>query len=764
MTLKKHLHFTGDPEHKEITFHYVKGFNEDMVIEVDDYEKIWEYLCILSDQENKEKLDKWMKTYNVDKSELEEINNFLLTTGMVYETTSYKKNDRAVNFLNSYIEVKDNGEVISKIEKKRVLVIGLGTVGTAVIAGLQQIGVNQFVLVDNDLVDSRNIFHQRNFFASDIGQSKCKTVKKRLKEIDKNCEVIIHETFIDNINTIKDIVEENKVDVVFCCFDKHTSAFLQEIYEFLHTRKIPVYLSGYIMSMVKAYKLEDEIIREEVQFEKTHKDVITDNSGIGMLGDIAALLMIRLWLQTIDIKFDLNVTSLEYDFLQPSMNEKVYLQGLDDIEYNGTQNKYQQDEIIFPYMLMKYVRYLQGERQELEQINRYCSQNEIEFFDDTEDEIELYQNFIDSFCMNYNGKNVSIAEFSEIALRDDIQEESFQEYILQQQQIVDYAIKCIQKKKQKYYKEYLKVWDNKAALNKALLTLAQKMAKERYVSEMDFLQYKPFKKNQYSLSKHEEIEMVKNMDKYNLYTDYTGFVDYCLEHNFLHIKNSNENSLCVMNPRYGTSDIIVSKNNNWQDVFSMAHEIGHGYYNSFLPKGVTGLDEVTSEVFSMLTEYRLIKTLFNNKMETFQNVIKDRIQAVIIGMYSLDLYEKEILGLKEITYEHIMEVRKKINRQIFKEIKLKNEEYSRYNMFMNAEMVVAQRNVYLYPEAMLIGFDLGKRIEENSEIELKLVHFLKQNFDGKNIYQFYNEIGIEKMDYFDMINHMWELWMNISHV
>lgn len=51
---------------------------------------------------------------------------------------------------------------------------------------------------------------------------------------------------------------------------------------------------------------------------------------------------------------------------------------------------------------------------------------------------------------------------------------------------------------------------------------------------------------------------------------------------FLNIKNGGNNSACIRNPRYGTSDIIVSKNHNWQDVFSIAYEIGHAYYNSFL--------------------------------------------------------------------------------------------------------------------------------------------------------------------------------------
>lgn len=763
MILKKHLHFVGNPEKKEISFHYIEGMNEDIIIDVKDYEKIWNYLLLLSNSNSLQEIESWKKEYEIEHTEFEDINNFLIENGMVYESISYNENIRAVNFFNNYINVRDNGEVIKRVEDKRALIIGIGTVGTALISGLQQIGMKKFVLIDNDIIDSRNIFHQRNFYISDVGKSKCKIATERMRAVDPTCEVGTYEEFIDCIDIVKKIVLENDIDVVFCCFDKHTSAFLNELYEFLDSRNIPVYLSGYIMSMIKAYKLEDEIIKEEIEFEKTHQDVITDNSGIGILGDIAALLMIRLWLQLIDSKFDMNVTNLEYDFLQPTTNRKVYLQELENFAYDGLRNGYQENNIIFPYVLMKYVRYLQGDYQEMNQIDSFCKKNQIEFIEESENQIEEYLEYINSLQIVYEGKSISILDFSEIVLREDVGEEYFDDYILQQEKIVDSAIKYIKQKKEKYYAYYINDWKRKEELNKTLLLLAKKIAKNVYTEEMDFLKYKPFKKNGYNLSEREEISIVKNIDACNLYTDYRGFIDYCLEHNFLHIKDRGNNSVCIMNPRYGTSDIIVSKNHNWQDVFSIAHEIGHAYYNSFMPKGVAEMDELTSEVFSMLTEYRVIKSLFDdNKICLFGKAIKDRIQSVMIGMFSLDLYEKGILDLECITYEEIMRVRKKINRQIFEDITLKNENYSKYNMFMNPEMVIGKREVYLYPEAMLIGYDLGIRIEKNQELELQLTNFLKNYGNQKNIYDFYSELGEEKINYFQMANQIWQLWLKID--
>ena len=119
-----------------------------------------------------------------------------------------------------------------------------------------------------------------------------------------------------------------------------------------------------------------------------------------------------------------------------------------------------------------------------------------------------------------------------------------------------------------------------------------------------------------------------------------------------------------MNPRYGTSDIIVAKDRNWQDIFNIAHEIGHGYYNSFLTKDVVTVDEITQETFSLMTEYRLIKMLCKEQLlSKFGQTIQNRIYSIAIGMYSLDLYEEGVMCLENISCENILKVRKEINKK-----------------------------------------------------------------------------------------------------
>ena len=50
MQLKNHLNFLGDRNKQEITFHLSGAFNKNVVVGVDDFDKVWSYLVLLSKQ------------------------------------------------------------------------------------------------------------------------------------------------------------------------------------------------------------------------------------------------------------------------------------------------------------------------------------------------------------------------------------------------------------------------------------------------------------------------------------------------------------------------------------------------------------------------------------------------------------------------------------------------------------------------------------------------------------------------------------------
>lgn len=43
MFIKSHLNFVGNREKKEISFHNINGTDTDILVEVDNFDKIWNY-------------------------------------------------------------------------------------------------------------------------------------------------------------------------------------------------------------------------------------------------------------------------------------------------------------------------------------------------------------------------------------------------------------------------------------------------------------------------------------------------------------------------------------------------------------------------------------------------------------------------------------------------------------------------------------------------------------------------------------------------
>jgi molybdopterin/thiamine biosynthesis adenylyltransferase len=97
---------------------------------------------------------------------------------------------RIINFLEDYC--KSSTEVLHKISllnKKKVLIFGLGAVGTWIVDMLARDGVMEFILVDDDIVDISNLHRQDFYFEDDIGRKKLDVIETKLKQIDSNISV-----------------------------------------------------------------------------------------------------------------------------------------------------------------------------------------------------------------------------------------------------------------------------------------------------------------------------------------------------------------------------------------------------------------------------------------------------------------------------------------------------------------------------------------------------------------------------------------------
>ncbi len=112
-------------------------------------------------------------------------------------------------------------ENMQLLKNKKVVVLGVGGVGSFSTESLARAGVGNIVLVDKDVVDITNINRQIHATHNTVGLNKVDIMKDRILSINPNCNVITHKVFIEKDN-IKDIITSD-VDYVIDAIDTVTS-------------------------------------------------------------------------------------------------------------------------------------------------------------------------------------------------------------------------------------------------------------------------------------------------------------------------------------------------------------------------------------------------------------------------------------------------------------------------------------------------------------------------------------------------------------
>lgn len=91
-------------------------------------------------------------------------------------------------------------KALDKIKRSRVLIIGIGGVGSWIAESLARTGVGSITLVDLDDICITNINRQVHALNSSVGQFKVDVMKKRILEIHPQCEVDTLQCFFNPKN------------------------------------------------------------------------------------------------------------------------------------------------------------------------------------------------------------------------------------------------------------------------------------------------------------------------------------------------------------------------------------------------------------------------------------------------------------------------------------------------------------------------------------------------------------------------------------
>jgi len=113
--------------------------------------------------------------------------------------------------------------VPEEAQSRPVLVIGAGAIGRQVILQLASIGVDKFIIFDDDTVDESNICTQ-GYLEAHVGHQKAEIMTLAIAAINKNAQVIAHpDRFGEKSWAIveKDRIQSKwpPVETIFCCID-----------------------------------------------------------------------------------------------------------------------------------------------------------------------------------------------------------------------------------------------------------------------------------------------------------------------------------------------------------------------------------------------------------------------------------------------------------------------------------------------------------------------------------------------------------------
>lgn len=107
-------------------------------------------------------------------------------------------------------------EKFENIMQKKVLIIGLGGVGSYALEALIRSGISDITIIDNDVIDITNLNRQLMTTLNNIGKYKVDVLEDRIKSINPNCKIKKIKEFITKDN-LKNFFDTNLDYIIDAC-------------------------------------------------------------------------------------------------------------------------------------------------------------------------------------------------------------------------------------------------------------------------------------------------------------------------------------------------------------------------------------------------------------------------------------------------------------------------------------------------------------------------------------------------------------------
>lgn len=122
-----------------------------------------------------------------------------------------------------------------RLINSRVLIIGLGGLGSPVAMYLAAAGIGELILADDDVVDLSNLQRQIVHLTGNIGQAKVLSAQQHLQQLNPDCQVTPYPKRLD-AQALQQVVAN--VNLVVDCSDNFPTRFL--LNQVCHTYQTPL--------------------------------------------------------------------------------------------------------------------------------------------------------------------------------------------------------------------------------------------------------------------------------------------------------------------------------------------------------------------------------------------------------------------------------------------------------------------------------------------------------------------------------------------
>lgn len=118
-------------------------------------------------------------------------------------------------FLRTFASLACSAEdMVARLRKSHVLVLGVGGLGSSVLQNLCGLGVGRLTLVDFDAVEPRNFARQFVYRACDVGRPKVERAAEWVRDFDATIRVDVRQQQLTSVNDIAEILAEARPDAV----------------------------------------------------------------------------------------------------------------------------------------------------------------------------------------------------------------------------------------------------------------------------------------------------------------------------------------------------------------------------------------------------------------------------------------------------------------------------------------------------------------------------------------------------------------------